>query len=67
MSRLKGKRAPRFYAQFSEAEYDLPQGWKVWDRCRVAPQGDVLPIALATGRHTAYRLRDALNKTEPAE
>lgn len=58
-SNLK-KRAPRYYAQWDH-EY-----WRIFDRQYTSRHGEVRHIATCIGRHSAYRIRDALNKTEPS-
>lgn len=68
-SNLK-KRAPRFIAMYcagiEDERYVFDTGWHIFDRNHTTRQGEVCAIARATGKHTARRVCDALNKTEPA-
>lgn len=66
------KRAPRFYAEFMNTtnaarNIELSVGWFVFDRAYTTPQGETCAIARAIGKHSAWHIRDALNKTEPSQ
>ncbi len=58
----------RYYAQYTDVadifESKHRQGWQVFDREVLSPQGGVRPIVFCVNRHIAFRVREALNEQE---